>query len=63
VTIAFSNDGQVPLKQFIMDNPLHITPDAQHGCPERGVSLMSKLPCLNCANHCWALLSAIEYSP
>jgi hypothetical protein len=28
LTIAFSSDGQVPLKQFIMDNPLHIPPDA-----------------------------------
>jgi hypothetical protein len=25
---AFSSDGQVPLKQFIMGNPLHISPDA-----------------------------------
>jgi hypothetical protein len=29
-----------------MDNPLHISPDAQHGCPEHKVSLMSKLPLL-----------------
>jgi hypothetical protein len=28
IAIAFSSDGQVPLKQFIMDNPLHIPPDA-----------------------------------
>jgi hypothetical protein len=28
LTIAFSSDCQVPLKQFIMDNPLHILPDA-----------------------------------
>jgi hypothetical protein len=28
LTTAFSSDGQVPLKQFLMDNPLHITPDA-----------------------------------
>jgi hypothetical protein len=55
LTIAFSSDGQVPLKQFIMDNPLHIP-------PERGVSLMSKLPCLKRANHFWAVLSAIESS-
>jgi hypothetical protein len=27
-TIAFSSDSQVPLKQFLMDNPLHIPPDA-----------------------------------
>jgi hypothetical protein len=33
LTIAFSSDGQVPLKQLLMDNPLHIS-------PERGVSLM-----------------------
>jgi hypothetical protein len=26
LTIEFSSDGQVPLKQFIMDNPLHIPP-------------------------------------
>jgi hypothetical protein len=63
LTIAFSSDGQVPLKQFIMDNPLHIPPDAQHGRPERGVSLMSKLPCLKRANHFWAVFSAIESSP
>jgi hypothetical protein len=25
---AFSSDGQVPLRQFIIDNPLHIPPDA-----------------------------------
>jgi hypothetical protein len=29
-----------------MGNPLHIAPDAQHGRPECGVTLMSKLPCL-----------------
>jgi hypothetical protein len=28
LSIAFSSDGQVPLKQFIMDNPFHIPPDA-----------------------------------
>jgi hypothetical protein len=28
LTIAFSSDGQVPLKQLIMDNSLHIPPDA-----------------------------------
>jgi hypothetical protein len=28
LTIAFSSDGQVPLKQFIMGNLLHIPPDA-----------------------------------
>jgi hypothetical protein len=28
LTIVFSSDGQVLLKQFIMDNPLHISPDA-----------------------------------
>jgi hypothetical protein len=38
--IAFSSDGQVPLKQFIMDNPLHILPDAQYDRPERRVSLV-----------------------
>jgi hypothetical protein len=63
VTIAFSSDGQVPLKQFIMDNPLHIQPDAQHGRPERGVSLMSTLLCLKRANHYWAVLSGTESSP
>jgi hypothetical protein len=63
LTVAFSSDGQVPLKQFIMDNPLHITPDAQYGRPERGVSLVSKLPCLNRANHFWAVISATESSP
>jgi hypothetical protein len=43
-----------------MDNPLNIPPDAQHGRPKRGVSLMSKLPCLKRANHFWAVLSATE---
>jgi hypothetical protein len=33
LTIAFSSDGEVPLKQFIMNNPLHIPPDAQHVRP------------------------------
>jgi hypothetical protein len=28
LSTAFSSDSQVPLKQFIMDNPLHIPPDA-----------------------------------
>jgi hypothetical protein len=27
--IAFSSDGQVPRKQFIMENLLHITPSAE----------------------------------
>jgi hypothetical protein len=63
LTIAFSSDGQVLLKQFIMDNHLHIPPDAQHGRPERGVALMSKLSCLKPANHIWAVLSAIDSSP
>jgi hypothetical protein len=63
LTISFSSDSQVPLKQFIMDNPLHIPPDAQHGRPERGVSIISNLLCLKRANHFWAVLSAIESSP
>jgi hypothetical protein len=63
LTTAFSSDGQVPLKQFIMDNPLHIPPDAQHGRPECGVTLMSKLPFLKRVNHFWAVISAIESSP
>jgi hypothetical protein len=29
LTIAISSDGQVPLKQFIMDNPLHIPSDGR----------------------------------
>jgi hypothetical protein len=33
-------DGEVPLKQFIMDNALHIPPDAQHVRPERQVPLI-----------------------
>jgi hypothetical protein len=61
--IAFSRDGEVSLKQFIIDNPLHIPPDAQHDCPERGVSLMSKLPCLKRVNYLWAVLSVTESSP
>jgi hypothetical protein len=61
--IAFSSGGQVPLKQFIMDNPLHIPTDAQYGCPERGVSPMSKLHCLKRASHVLAVISAIESSP
>jgi hypothetical protein len=61
--IAFSGDGQIPLKQFIMDNPLHIPPDAQHCLVRSGVPLMSKLPCLKRENHFWAVLSALESSP
>jgi hypothetical protein len=60
LAIAFRSDGQVPLKQFIMDNRLHIPQAAQHGRPERGVSLMSKLHCLKHAKHFWTVLSAIE---
>jgi hypothetical protein len=63
LTMAFSSDGQVPLKRFIMDNLLHIPPEAQHDRPERGVSLVSKLFCLKRENDLWALLSAIESSP
>jgi hypothetical protein len=63
LTVAFSSDGQVLLKQVIMDNLLHISPDAQNGRPEHGVSLMSKLPCLKRANHICAVLSATESSP
>jgi hypothetical protein len=33
LTIAFSSDVQVPLKQFIMDNPLHIPPDGRMAVP------------------------------
>jgi hypothetical protein len=62
LTTAFSSDGQDPLKQFIMDNTLHNLPDPQRGHPERGVSLMSKLPCLKPANHFWAVLSAIVFA-
>jgi hypothetical protein len=60
LTVAFSSDGQVPLKQFIMDNPLHIPPDAQHDYPERSVPHVSKLPCLKRANHFWAVPSATD---
>jgi hypothetical protein len=63
LTTAFSSDGQVPLKQFITDNTLHIPPDAQHGGPKRGVSFMSKLPCLKHKNHFWAVLSVTDSSP
>jgi hypothetical protein len=52
LTVAFSSDGQVPLKQFIMDNSLLIPLDAQHGLPE----LMSKLACLKRANNFWHIL-------
>jgi hypothetical protein len=45
-----------------MDNPLHIPPDAQLGCPKCRVSLVSKLPTLKHANHFWAVLSAIVFS-
>jgi hypothetical protein len=62
LTIAYSSDVQVPLKQFIMDNPLHIPPDAQYSRPERGVSLMSKLHCLKHSNHFWHVLSARVFS-
>jgi hypothetical protein len=40
LTVAFSSDEQVPLKHFIMDNRLHIPPDAQHCLARSGVSLM-----------------------
>jgi hypothetical protein len=62
LTIAFGSEGRVYLKQFLMDNHLHIPPDAQHGRPERGMLLMSKLPSLKHANHFWAALSATESS-
>jgi hypothetical protein len=62
LTKAVSTDDQIPLKQFIMDNPLHIPPDAQHDRPEGRVTLMSKLPCLKRANHFWAVPLAIEFS-
>jgi hypothetical protein len=63
LTVAFSRDGQVPLKQFIMNNPLYIAPDAQNGRAEPRVSLMSKLPYLKRADHFLAVISAIEFSP
>jgi hypothetical protein len=64
LTIAFNSDGQVPPNQFIMYsyNLLHIPPDEQHGRPERGVSSMSKLPCLKRTNHFWAVISAKVFS-
>jgi hypothetical protein len=62
LTIAFSSEDQVPLKQFIMDNPHHSLPDAKHCLARSQVSLMSKLPCLKRANHLWAVLSAIVFS-
>jgi hypothetical protein len=62
LAIAVSSDGQVPLKQFIMDNPIPIPPDAQHGRPERGESRMSKLHCLKRANHSLGFSSATESS-
>jgi hypothetical protein len=63
VDSAFSSDGQVLLKQLIIDNPFHIPPDAQRYLARNGVFLMSKLPCFKCANHFWALLSTMKYSP
>jgi hypothetical protein len=63
LTIALNSDGQVPIKQFIIDNPLHIPPDAQHWLAKSGLSLMSKLPCFKRANHFWAVLSAAKSSP
>jgi hypothetical protein len=33
LTIAFSSDGLVPLKQFIINNPLHIPPDGRMAAP------------------------------
>jgi hypothetical protein len=63
LTTAFSGDGQVLLKPFKIDNPLHIPPHAQDGHPKRGVSLTSKLPCLKRANHFWAILSKTESPP
>jgi hypothetical protein len=51
LTIANSSDGQVPLKQFMLDDPLDVPPDVQHCLARSGVSLMSKLPCLKRENH------------
>jgi hypothetical protein len=62
LTTAFGSDGQIPLKQSIMGNPLYISPDVQHDRPERGVSLMSKLLSLKRGNHFWVVLSAIVFS-
>jgi hypothetical protein len=62
LTITFSSENQVPVKQFIMDNSVHIPPHAKNGRPERGVSLMSKLPYLKRANNFWTVLSATESS-
>jgi hypothetical protein len=60
LTIALSSDGQVLLKQFIMDSP---PPYPTRYRPKRRVSLMSTVPCLKCTNHFWAVLSAIVSSP
>jgi hypothetical protein len=62
LTIAFSSDGQVPLKQLRTDNALHIPPNAQHFLAWSEVPLMSKLPCLKRENHFSAVLSAIVSS-
>jgi hypothetical protein len=55
LTIVLSSDGRFPSSSFIMDNPLHIPPDAQHGRPE----LMSKLACLKRANNFWSVLGGL----
>jgi hypothetical protein len=62
LTIAFSSDCQIPLTQFIMTNPLHIPPDAQHGRPSRGMSFMSQLPCMKCENHFGAIFQSSPYT-
>jgi hypothetical protein len=57
LTVAFSSDGQVPLKQVIMDIPSHIPP---HTCTTwlprvRNVTrvkialLEARKPCLGCS--------------
>jgi hypothetical protein len=56
LTIAFSSDGQVPLKQFII-------PSISRQMPPRARSVTSKLPCLKRANHFCAVLQATESSP
>jgi hypothetical protein len=52
LTIAFSSNGQVPHKPFVINITFHIPPDVQHGRSEHGVSLMLKL--------FWAVYAALE---
>jgi hypothetical protein len=49
LTIAFSSDDQVPFKQFIMDNPFHIPPQALSVTHVKTALLEARKPFLGCS--------------